>query len=411
MSLDFATMTFAAGMAALLTAVCVVLLWLGHRNEPALKWLPLASLSGAIGLFMFWWLPTPRPVVPRILANLLFLEAHLFILLAFAVFYEKPLRAARWHVVILGGATLLFALNWSVGDWLGARVCIYVLGVGAPVFMTTWILLGGATMYGAYERSPLVRWMVGGIIGGHGVFNLARAVMISLDGSNWFDQAYLPTMLSALAMLDAVLLSTAMSWGMAALYGQKLARGLEHLAHRDPLTHMPNRLAIDEAFTRIRQCAREVEEPFCLGIVDLDEFKQINDVYGHDTGDRVLSEIGANLSQQLRPTDAVGRMGGDEFLVLLPGADLSAGQLVLGRMISEMPDLRPDQSVAPLGFSGGVAAYPQDGETFDELYRIADRRLYQAKQQGKGHIVSEPDAHADHNHDETHPTAVTTHRA
>jgi diguanylate cyclase (GGDEF)-like protein len=116
----------------------------------------------------------------------------------------------------------------------------------------------------------------------------------------------------------------------------------------------------------------------CVAVLDLDRFKQFNDSYGHPAGDRLLKEASAAWHGALRAVDTIARFGGEEFTVLLPGADATAALAVLERALA----------ATPLGqtFSAGVAAW--DGiETSDQLIERADAALYEAKDGGRNRIV------------------------
>ncbi|GAB4465714.1 MAG: hypothetical protein OHK0044_04710 [Burkholderiaceae bacterium] len=157
------------------------------------------------------------------------------------------------------------------------------------------------------------------------------------------------------------------------------------LAHHDPLTQLPNRLLlrdrVDQAISRAARSGTKL----ALLFVDLDEFKRINDTFGHQTGDALLREIARRLAHCVRETDTVSRYGGDEFVVALP--DLAEAGVVerVARCIA-------DQVAAPLLADGvevrvscsiGVAMYPGDGSDCDALVRRADASMYAAKRAGR----------------------------
>lgn len=127
-----------------------------------------------------------------------------------------------------------------------------------------------------------------------------------------------------------------------------------------------------------------------MALIDLDHFKQINDRYGHDVGDQVLSALGALLTQNLRPTDLIARWGGEEILVLLPETDLDSALAVLERLRNQWQRQRWETPEGPLEgvtFSAGVALW--NGETpFADVLRAADHALYHAKRSGRNRIAT-----------------------
>jgi diguanylate cyclase len=158
-------------------------------------------------------------------------------------------------------------------------------------------------------------------------------------------------------------------------------RQLEHLASHDPLTGLPNRHRLHLELRRALAHAEDAGEGLALLYVDLDGFKSANDRGGHDAGDRVLREVSSRFAQVLREGDLVARIGGDEFVVLLPGCrDADTAHLV-GEALRAR--LRPAHALADgpleLDASIGVACFPTDGRDPDALLAHADQAMYVAK--------------------------------
>lgn len=161
---------------------------------------------------------------------------------------------------------------------------------------------------------------------------------------------------------------------------------LEQLALHDSLTGLPNRTLFAD---RVRQTifdAQRHHRSFALMILDLDRFKEINDTLGHPVGDDILRELGPRLSSLLRKTDTVARMGGDEFLLLLPDADRARSQQVATKIAEVMT-----QPFAVAGYnlrvgaSIGIATFPEHGMSADALTRSADIAMYAAKRGNLGY--------------------------
>jgi diguanylate cyclase (GGDEF)-like protein len=170
------------------------------------------------------------------------------------------------------------------------------------------------------------------------------------------------------------------------------AQRLLYLAARDRLTGLYNRGHFDRALgAAIHSSARD-GQPLSLAILDIDHFKQINDLYGHALGDRALCQVAERLARAMRRTDLVARYGGEEFVILLPGTlrDAALARLeLLRREVSETPiDLGEGQTLR-VNFSAGVAGTPADGEatTPKALPTRADSRLFAAKRAGRGRCI------------------------
>ncbi len=153
------------------------------------------------------------------------------------------------------------------------------------------------------------------------------------------------------------------------------------LARHDSLTGLPNRQAFLETIDHL--CAQGLA--FVLALVDLDNFKAVNDTYGHETGDGLLRCVAGRLRQTIRPGDIAARLGGDEFAVLIPGVDGSEGLAVARRIAARLcdPTRIGDITLTP-GASLGVSAAPAHGTEAQRMMMLADLALYKAKEQGKG---------------------------
>jgi diguanylate cyclase (GGDEF)-like protein len=152
-------------------------------------------------------------------------------------------------------------------------------------------------------------------------------------------------------------------------------------ALRDPLTGLPNRVLLEDRIEQALYRARRTEEPFALIVVDLDNFKDVNDVHGHRAGDTVLRTLARRLEAIVRASDTVARIGGDEFVVLsLATSDDEQAAALVGRLRHALR--RPfgvDGSTVEIDGSIGWAVFPTDGATADELLGRADGQMYATK--------------------------------
>jgi diguanylate cyclase (GGDEF)-like protein len=176
-----------------------------------------------------------------------------------------------------------------------------------------------------------------------------------------------PYRLTDVLFVSAALLSTSVMCVWTASSRDRQRRELTRLSHTDALTGCLNRRGLEDHVER----AIAAGEPFAIVTLDLDGLKAVNDRDGHAAGDAVLRDAVARLREAVRPTDEVGRVGGDEFALVLPGARPDVAARVRDRAMLAL------SVSAPASF--GLAAFPADGATSDALFRHADAGVYAAK--------------------------------
>lgn len=171
----------------------------------------------------------------------------------------------------------------------------------------------------------------------------------------------------------------------AALERAEHAQRVEQLAFTDSLTGLPNRVLFNDRLSHTLATAKRYDRGFAVMYVDIDNFKDINDTFGHVVGDAALVEVARRLQEALRESDTVARFGGDEFVILQPIVDGPADAADLARKLSFAlePAVTIDGVAHSIHASIGIALFPQDAPTLDELLREADRALYAAKAEGR----------------------------
>jgi diguanylate cyclase (GGDEF)-like protein len=166
-------------------------------------------------------------------------------------------------------------------------------------------------------------------------------------------------------------------------------RMLLELSHTDPLTGLHNRRQMMKTLESEMDRSNRSGDPLSLILVDCDDFKKINDTYGHQAGDEVLMKLGETFKRHLRHYDAVARLGGDEFALILPATDIPEAVGIAGRIRQEVEQMTVDADLADLQvtISLGVARHPQiQVQIPDDLIRAADYALYNAKRQGRNQV-------------------------
>jgi diguanylate cyclase len=236
--------------------------------------------------------------------------------------------------------------------------------------------------------SSVARWTI---------FGTAACVLISVAFNALFFEDLGPPALER-ALISAVVLPTVLGVPLFFYLSLRLRglaitnRRLGLVARTDSLTACLNRGAFASKVTETLQ-ARGTG---ALLMIDADNFKTINDLYGHEAGDEALTVIARSIRAVVRPGDLVGRMGGEEFAVFLPGVDQSAAEAVAERIRRSvnLAIFTPDGRQRNLAVSIGGVAFDRPA-TFSELFRIADQRLYGAKQSGRNraavvHVADHP---------------------
>lgn len=160
----------------------------------------------------------------------------------------------------------------------------------------------------------------------------------------------------------------------------------KELSLKDSLTNLYNRRYIIEFFTKEIGKAKRLDYNIGVLVIDVDNFKKLNDTYGHLVGDLCLKKVSNVFLNSVREMDIVGRWGGEEFIVILPGSDEESTYQIAERIrkkVSSEVIFTPDNKILNITVSIGMAVYPKDGDNLDDLIKVADEKLYQAKKSGK----------------------------
>lgn len=202
------------------------------------------------------------------------------------------------------------------------------------------------------------------------------------------DAAVAQTLASLMATSQQVA-TVAATFALFAIEVRKMEGALRRAASVDELTGLPNRRSVLEQFPRIVGVASRNGLSIGLVLFDVDHFKTVNDLHGHLAGDALLRHVSGVLAEQTRAGDLVGRVGGEEFVVLLAnaGADDATKAAESIRRRVEASSLGYGSRTLQVTVSAGVAAHPADGETWDALFAAADRRLYDSKRGGRNRVT------------------------
>ena len=324
-------------------------------------------------------LPTPIGIV---LSNVLVATGIASYAVALEIFHSLPRRRVRLWLLVL--ATIL-ASAWlaEVGADPSLRLAAVVGGlIGLLVCM-------GWNLYAPRARG-LTRHILGSVIGLSILILGYRAALIFADPAS-FARAFAPGSMQVLTFAVGSVLPVVASFAFLLMCTERAQRELERAARVDFLTECYNRRAIEELGAQAIAAARRHGMPLAVLVLDIDHFKKINDELGHAAGDDALTETVARIRVTLRSEDLLGRLGGEEFIVLMPNTDAVAA-VVAGERI------RQDFSQRPLPMAGGerrvtlsigAAVLAPADRRFSQLLQRADRAMYAAKNAGRDLVISD----------------------
>jgi diguanylate cyclase (GGDEF)-like protein len=296
------------------------------------------------------------PQVLSLTVLLLGAAAMLALAVAFPMSDQAPVELGS---VMIGVALAMAAGTYVAGDRLPPWVLLAQAVLAAV--LNSVLVAAAHTRAGAIGDAIAYGWLTAYVAIFFPRFAIAWSALVAAGFGAGLLIADLPRMIAA--------------WGLVSLATLVLALVLAHVSrvvrrhlHTDPLTGALNRTGLEAAATAAFARTRRRNETLSIAMLDLDGFKQVNDDGGHALGDRTLAAAAGAWRDGLRGDDALARIGGDEFVVLLPATDRDAAQVVLARL----------QAQTEAAWSSGIAQW-REGESLDETLRRADRRLYEEK--------------------------------
>ncbi len=242
-------------------------------------------------------------------------------------------------------------------------------------------------------RQILLRWppalTVGAVVGVSVAASVGMLLLLNLLMGLGFGPTFKRSL--TVAVVAPILVAAPISGLIVRLLREvdDARRTAQHLAWNDALTGLLNRGRLGEQAKTAIEVARAGGAPLSAVLIDLDHFKQVNDHHGHAAGDAVLRAVAATIAASVRAGDLVGRWGGEEFAVVLPGADAEQAVRVMQRLRAAVAARRVEVDGAAVGCTAsiGVATLRDGDDGFDELFVRADRAMYRAKHGGKNRVM------------------------
>jgi diguanylate cyclase (GGDEF)-like protein len=256
--------------------------------------------------------------------------------------------------------------------------CVIAGGVGLTGGPTSpliaWIVVPTAVVAARFRRHVVIAFAVSAVV-------IAVGPVVASDPGAFLDNPV--PVFATLGLLVSIVAVT------MALMNAEIQHREDSVL--DPLTGLLNRKALDSRFRELEQQARQSEASVCVIALDLDHFKNVNDVHGHARGDDVLRDVTYEMRKRLRTFELMYRVGGEEFLIVLPGIDLPEGVAVAERLRQAVAERKP--AGLDVTVSMGVAAARGAEVTYDGLTAAADHALYDAKNSGRNAVRA--DGHGD----------------
>lgn len=373
---------------AVQAAILALMLWVGIHGDVGRTRTSLRIRSFALGLEAAGWgiLVLRAYFSPSVLllgGNALSLIAQGMSVVALRMLLGEPLRGRL--VLAIG------VIGWVGVAWFGLvdadyrrRVLWGSVAIALFMLLNIEALRSRLQPRGSRAHNLLLLINV-----------LALVLLVWRNGELWLDinppdQISAPSATNFIYILFTGQQPLFASIGFLLLYNEILQQELHTLARIDPLTGVSNRLAIDEATARLVERAVRQRQTLGVLMLDADHFKSVNDRFGHGSGDKVLRALASRIRATLRESDVIGRVGGEEFVVLSPAIDLPAA-LLLGERIRLMVESTPmliDDNVLQLTVSVGVAVTTLAERDGAMVLQRADKALYAAKRAGRNRVMA-----------------------
>jgi len=355
-----------------------------------LGWLGGAFAAGSLGAILLSVRPDVSVGLSVIIPDTFILLAYVFLQVCILEMTESASLVPKLGIFLLAGQAAAYPLFRSFHN--AEQLCVVTLGLLLAVqTVQSAIVLKRHAIGGM--RPPA--WFGVILLTTFAAYNLFRSVVVLVLGTP--QNPLLPNPLEATTAYVFLGTGLGLGFGVFWMTSTQIRIALEGLANSDPLTGIYNRRSFISLCEKQLSRSARTEERFSLIMFDLDHFKQINDLYGHDAGDAVLCGVVDRLRNSVRNIDVVGRWGGEEFVALLPNADFHAAMVVAQRLRHNIESLSvanpkttesKDEKPITVTASIGVAAYFGQADTIADLLCKCDAAMYQAKAQGRNRIVS-----------------------
>ncbi|MDV5169979.1 GGDEF domain-containing protein [Photobacterium rosenbergii] len=379
-SLDIRTLNFIIILFSCIYSIGLLCYQRSQKEIPGLQLFALSLLFIGIGPFFLGMRGTTPDWFSIVLANTIIMFGFQLVLHSLCIFRNCSLRYTYFTYTCIPITLSLFYYFTHVSPSIKARIIVI------SVFLAITTLLSAfTTLKGRHKDLKIAIWMMSTSFFLYGSFMTLR-VAWTLYSEELHNFMY-AELIHQLTFLFSIILVVAISFSMLWMINARLVNSIYDLSRRDPLTQLYNRYALERKLPDLINEINKVH-PLSIIMVDIDNFKSINDLHGHLTGDEVIKRIAQIITAHTRNTDSAYRFGGDEILITLPKTDINLARAIaesLRKKISAYTLIEGNN--LPMTSSFGVASL-SEGEDWEHLVSRADQALYQAKQMGRNTVVT-----------------------
>jgi diguanylate cyclase (GGDEF)-like protein len=388
-SLDAYTLAVTSALAALFMAITMGGIFLAGNREHAIADWALAGVLFCLG-HMLGNLAMAGTVVIDLRTTIALGNTSIFLAYGLIlVGIQEHLGHRRSGAMILAMALAILAagLFWP-GMYANTSIRVGLLAtvyMGLAIACAFLLWRAEDTMLAGYRKAVAL------VILGNALLLSLRAVYIALGRGESAEPGGVNVMVPA--FLSSMVFYMALNVALALLLFRRKEAHLRHMARHDALTGLLNRYSLEEYAAREMARVDRSDHQLSVVLLDLDNFKRINDDHGHAAGDRVLVEAADRIREMIREGDIAFRVGGEEFLVLLPGADGREAARIADRLRRSLADgpFHYRSTEIRVSTSVGVVAYDPVHDNWESLQRRADQALYRAKDGGRNRVELAPD--------------------
>lgn len=375
--MDIQTLLAVAAFIYVMVGVLILVAALPGDQNLTLSWIGAAFALGGVALGVAWSHDLLGDGSAVRWSNALLLVGYGLLFAGLRHFTRRP---TPWWLLLAGAAVWLGLCLWpSFITAVDLRTAVFSALMLVYVVAAMWVLWPLA-----HEDRRAV-WPVLVFLGAHALFYLYRALPASGQGISWLTR---PSV--SVTIFENILFVVGFGFSVLTMVRASEQRWFRHASLHDALTGLPNRRALLLEGERLWQRCRSEGADMAVLLCDLDFFKQVNDRHGHATGDRLLQAFAQTLKETVRPDDLCARFGGEEFVVLAPGADLASARSMGNRIRLAFAERARGMALEQT-VSVGITAVLDSDQELDRAMARADRALYEAKHGGRNRVVVTPD--------------------